>query len=68
MSHTLNTPEDAIHECSTQDDIATWDSLRHLVVIMALEEAFAIRFTFDEIGVLDSVAKLVTAVNEKISP
>jgi acyl carrier protein len=38
--------------------VASWDSLGHLRLITALEEAFGLRFTMKEVGELDRFGKL----------
>jgi acyl carrier protein len=38
-----------ITENDSPDSIANWDSLRHMNLIVALEEEFVIEFTEDEI-------------------
>jgi acyl carrier protein len=36
-----------------------WDSLKHIEVVFALEDALGVRFEADEIGELTSVASIV---------
>lgn len=38
-----------ITENASPDTIASWDSLRHMNLVMALEEAFSVEFTDDQI-------------------
>jgi acyl carrier protein len=57
---TLNT--DMISLESTFETIPNWDSLGHLRLIMAVEEAFSIRFTTEEIPTLLSVRLLCDTV------
>jgi acyl carrier protein len=40
-------------------DAPSWDSLGHLRLITALEEAFGLRFTMKEVGELDRFGKLL---------
>lgn len=35
----------------------TWDSLRHMQIIFAVEEKFGVQFTEEEIPVMDSLAR-----------
>ena len=49
---------------STQDDIDSWDSLRHLNLIVALEEEFGIELPIEEIGNLISF-KLINIIVEE---
>lgn len=42
----------------SRDSVPAWDSLGHLRLITAVEEAFGIRFTMKEVGELDRFDKL----------
>lgn len=50
----------------SRDDLKSWDSLGHIRLITAAEEAFDIGFTIEEIEVLTSMGQLVEKVSEKI--
>jgi acyl carrier protein len=47
-----------IDDYFARDDAPCWDSLGHLRLITALEEAFGTRFTMKEVGELDRFSKL----------
>ena len=49
--------EDLNEESSTAT-IENWDSLRHMKLILALEEEFAVRLTAEEIIEFDSIIKI----------
>jgi|688.fasta_scaffold1274097_2 acyl carrier protein len=52
-----------INENSTSDNTENWDSLRHMNLILSLEEEFSIRFQFDEISEIsdfNSIYKLIS--------
>lgn len=55
--------EEIDHE-STQDNVASWDSLKHLDLVIALEEEFGIIFPEEEIGNLGSFRLVVVIVKE----
>lgn len=42
-----------------------WDSLKHMLLLLALEEEFEVRFTDDEMAECDSAAKIVEVLNKK---
>lgn len=42
-----------------------WDSLRHIEVIFAVEDATGVQFDEEELGELDSVARIVAAIQAK---
>jgi acyl carrier protein len=43
-------------------DVPAWDSVAHLNLIFAIEEAFAVKFQTELIPQLDSIAKLRAAI------
>lgn len=47
-----------IQDSTVADDIANWDSLRHLVFIGAVEQEFGVEFDMDAIAGLTNVADL----------
>ena len=49
MSAVFEIPVDEIKDESSSDSIASWDSLKHMNLIVALEEEFVIIFNDDEI-------------------
>lgn len=48
-----------VNENTTPTDIETWDSLAHIHLLVAVEKAFEVRFTADEMTQIDSVASLL---------
>jgi acyl carrier protein len=40
----------------------TWDSLRHIEILLAIEGACGVRFDEEEMGLLDSLDKLAASV------
>jgi acyl carrier protein len=48
-------PDDPVY----RDDQPDWDSLKHIELVFALEDALGIRFEADEIGELTDVASIV---------
>jgi len=50
MSLVLEVPDTEINEESSTDSIEKWDSLRHLNLILALEEEFGITIPDEEVG------------------
>lgn len=51
---------------STQDNIGTWDSLKHIDLIVALEEEFNIYFPVEEIGNLLTFKLIAIIVKEQL--
>ncbi len=56
---------DSISENDSAETISTWDSVRHLSLILALEERFGLNFDADEIPELTSVAAIARAIERR---
>lgn len=54
----------AVSDALTPDGVEQWTSLNHLRVITAVEEAFSIAFTMEQIESIDSVGALRRLVGE----
>ncbi len=52
----------SIAESDSVETIAAWDSVRHLSLVMALEERFDIMFDAEEIPALTSVGAIEQAL------
>ncbi len=50
MSLVFEVPAEAINEDSSADSIASWDSLRHLNLILGLEDEFGVSIPDEEVG------------------
>ena len=51
---------------TTADDVEEWDSLTHVQIVVALEKAFALKFTSREILSWDNVGDLVDCIEKEI--
>ena len=49
MSAVFEIPVEQVEDDSSPDTIDSWDSLKHMNMVVALEEEFEIEFTEDEI-------------------
>lgn len=49
MSAVFEIPSEEINDESSPDTIESWDSLKHMNLVVALEEEFETEFTDDEI-------------------
>jgi acyl carrier protein len=58
MAEVLDLDPARIDESFVRGGAPSWDSLAHLRLITALEEAFGMRFTMKEVGELDRFSKL----------
>lgn len=64
LSIVLNIPVSEISSEATQDHYPTWDSLKHLDLVVALEEEFDIHISEEEIGNLLSLKLIAVIVQE----
>ena len=64
VSQIMGTPVDQINEDSSPDTIAEWDSLKHMRLVLALEEEFSIRFSDETIVGMLNVSEILEAVSE----
>ena len=55
----------SISEQDSAETIATWDSVRHLTLITAIEERFDIMFDADQMLALTSVSAIVDALGRR---
>ena len=65
LSGILGIPREQLTLDSSRKTIEEWDSLKHMYVMLALEEEFQIEFTDGEIASLDRVSALVEALVAK---
>ena len=66
MSNVLEIEYQQLDEKSSTDNIENWDSIRHLNLILALEEEFEIMIPDDEVGNLVNFKLIEIIVNEQI--
>lgn len=64
ISQLMETPVASINENSSAEDIVKWDSLKHMDLMMTLEEEFEIQFTDEEIVELSDVKSILAAIQE----
>lgn len=60
----MNAPPGSINEDSSSDDIEGWDSLRHMNLVLALEEEFGVEFGEEQILEMTSVRNIVAALDQ----
>ena len=61
----LEIPEADIDERLSAEDTSNWDSIRHLDLVMALEEGFGVSFSSEELGMLTSYRAIVEALDRR---
>ena len=55
----LNVPAASIHEKTSMRDVAQWDSLKHMELIVGLEKHYHIELSGDEIADMTSVDAII---------
>lgn len=66
MSDVFGVPVDHVRDDSTPETIETWDSMRHLNLVLAVEEKFNLQFTPEEMEEMRSVAQIVELVHTRM--
>lgn len=62
FSSILDIPVSALGPESSRDTVEEWDSIKHMYLILALEEEFQITFDDDEIASLESLPEILGAI------
>jgi len=66
MSDILNVNADSIDGSTSKDSTASWDSLSHINLIVALEQEFQISFDVSEIEAMLSFTDIVEILERKL--
>ena len=66
MANVFRTNIENIMEDLNQKDVNYWDSLRHLNLIVELEEKFGISFEPEEIAEMTTFKKIIYYINLKL--
>ncbi|MCR5486282.1 MAG: acyl carrier protein [Lachnospiraceae bacterium] len=57
-----------LHDETTASDVEGWDSLRHIMLISAVEEEFEIKFDMKAVRELKNVGAMVDVISEMAAP
>lgn len=55
-----------IDETTTADDIEDWDSLTHITLVSAVENAFGFKFTMKEVQGMQNVGEMLDIIERSI--
>ena len=67
VSQIMDVPIEQINDGSSPDDIEAWDSLKHMNLILALEQEFGVHFTDEQIVEMLNVALIINVLEESIA-
>ncbi|ABW28606.1 acyl carrier protein [Acaryochloris marina] len=62
ISNILNIPTDKLTLDSSPASIEQWESMKHINLVLAIEEEFDVQFDDEQIAELQSVKSIITAV------
>jgi acyl carrier protein len=65
FQQTFDDPSLEIHDAMTATDIDDWDSLQHIVLVLAVEREFRIRLNPAEVGKLENVGRMIELLRAK---
>jgi acyl carrier protein len=68
MAEVFETDPAAIREGFHRDDSPAWDSMNHLRMVSALEEAFGVKFTMREVGEMERYDVIRRLISERLHP
>jgi acyl carrier protein len=67
LSALLGVPASELGPQSSRQTVVQWDSLKHMHLMLALEEAFGIEFDDQELASLDSAQALLDCLAAKVA-
>lgn len=62
ISNVLNVPLGSIDENTSPETVSTWDSLKHMNLILALEDEFHVQFSDEQIVNMLSARQITQAL------
>ena len=65
VADVLQMPAAAITEDVAMKDLDAWDSLKHMELVVAVEQNFQIQLTFDEILLMQSVGAIENVLRQR---
>ena len=63
---TLDNEDIVLTDATTANDVAEWDSLNHIQLVVDVEKAFGIRFSSREIQTWKNVGEMIDSIIAKI--
>jgi acyl carrier protein len=63
ISSIMNIPTKNLNELSSPESISQWESMKHINLVLALEEEFGMQFDDEQITKLQSVKTIVQIID-----
>ncbi len=67
LSRVFDLTQEQINQDLTRSEIAKWDSLTHMDLVVSLEREFEVVFELDDILALDGIEAIRTVVKRKLA-
>lgn len=67
LSSMLKLPRESLSRATERESVDEWDSLKHMHLMLALEEEFEIEFSDDELADLRSAGALLDSIAAKLA-
>ena len=67
VAQVMNVPIESVNEDSSPDTIKEWDSLKHMNLILTLEEDFCVQFNDEEIVEMLNVSLIIDILTHKLA-
>lgn len=64
VAQVLEVPVDTLNEESSPDSLDSWDSLKHMNLVLALEQSFDVTFSEEDITEMMSVEIIIATLKE----
>ncbi len=65
FQQTFDDPSLELNDAMTAADVDDWDSLQHIVLVLAVEREFRIRLNPAEVGKLENVGRMIELLQAK---
>jgi acyl carrier protein len=66
VADVLRVPADQISRQSSPETLASWDSVQHLNLILALEQEFTLQFEPEEMDEMSSIDHILAVLERKL--
>lgn len=65
LATVLQVPESRVTDDLAMKDVEAWDSLKHMELIVSVENTFGIELSFDEIVAMQTVSEIKRVLRQK---